>query len=42
MDFPGQDGYWREFREFVNGPPSQLWKTLTPAPGDNPMEWTLS
>jgi len=38
----GQDGYWREFREFVYGRPSQLWKTLTPAPGDKPIEWTLS
>lgn len=38
----GQDGYWREFRQFVYGRPSQLWKTLTPAPGDNLMEWTLS
>lgn len=38
----GHDGYWREFREFVYGRPSPLWKTLTPAPGDKPVEWVLS
>jgi len=37
----GQDGYWREFREFVYGRPSQLWKTLTPGPGDKVVDWDL-
>jgi nucleoside-diphosphate-sugar epimerase len=38
----GHDGYWREFREFVYGRPSPLWKTLTPTPGGKPVEWVLS
>ncbi|MEU0914665.1 SDR family oxidoreductase [Streptomyces althioticus] len=37
----GQEGYWREFREFVYGRPTPLWKTLVPAPGDEPVEWSL-
>lgn len=37
----GHEGYWREFREFVYGRPTQLWKTLTPGPGDKPVEWSL-
>ena len=37
----GLEGYWREFREFVYGRPSQLWRTLTPAPGDKPVDWVL-
>jgi NAD(P)-dependent dehydrogenase (short-subunit alcohol dehydrogenase family) len=38
----GLDVYWREFREFVYGRPSALWRTLTPTPGDKPVEWVLS
>lgn len=37
----GQEGYWREFREFVFGRASQLWKTLTPPPGSEPVDWKL-
>jgi NAD(P)-dependent dehydrogenase (short-subunit alcohol dehydrogenase family) len=34
----GIEGYWEEFQAYVEGRPSQLWRTLMSAPGEIPLE----